>query len=150
MVRKRLTQTERFAAVILDLKRGNGEPFIARADAKTMTAQQIVDCFKKLTNEAHVVPHAIGGSAHPSNMTIMETEQHLKETRTIDIPQIAQTKRIEKQHAAFRARILAKTDGDVQKIDVRKGKKWPSRPFAKRPDGVKTKWPKRSFSKRAG
>ena len=130
--RKKLSRTERYAAVILDLKRGTGEPFVSREDAKHMTALEIIERFESMTQDAHIVPHAIGGSAHPSNMTIMDTPQHRDETRKIDIPQIAKTKRVEKDYAEHRRIMLAKTGTEETFPPKKQKRKIPSRPFPKR------------------
>jgi hypothetical protein len=49
-----------------------------------------------------------------------------------DVTEIARTKRIAKDTEAFRQRILAKSDPDIELPPDRKKKRWPSRPFPKR------------------
>jgi hypothetical protein len=130
--RRPLSRTERFAAVILDLKTGTGKPIIDRQAAKTMTAKEIVEEFERRTQDEHIVPHAIGGPTHPSNMQIIVAEDHAPKTK-IDVREIAKTKRIMKKEEEFRARILAKSgQAEPEPKPQKFKKKWPSRPFPKR------------------
>ena len=130
--RKHFSRAARYAAVILDLKRGDGRPFIDRDRAKQMTANEIIEEFESLTIDAHVVAHALGGSTHPTNMTIMEKERHDRETRKIDIPAIAKTKRLAKSHTAHQSAMDAKNSvaADASKNDTQKRRQWQSRPMA--------------------
>jgi hypothetical protein len=53
--------------------------------------------------------------------------------RGADVTEIARTKRIAKDTAAFRQRMLAKTDPDVEVEQPKRSKKsWPKRPFQSR------------------
>jgi hypothetical protein len=131
--RRPLNRTERFAAVILDLKTGTGLPIIDRQRAKGMTAKEIVEEFEKRTHDEHIVPHAIGGPTHPANMQIIVHEDHAPKTK-IDVREIAKTKRIMKEQEAFRARMLVKV-GQGETIEEAKAKR-------------KYKWPKRKMQSR--
>lgn len=52
--------------------------------------------------------------------------------RGADVTEIARTKRISKETEAFRQRILAKSDPEVEPPPDRKKTRWPKRPFPKR------------------
>lgn len=107
--RKKPTLSERYAAVLLDLKFGDGRAVIDREAAKHMTPLEIIDSFESTIQFDHGVHASIGGSNHPTNLTPRHPSAHKVKTDKIDIPQIAKTKRIEKDQQEFRNRILAKS-----------------------------------------
>lgn len=139
MKRKAVNRTERFAAVILGLKRGDGSPIIDREAAKTMTAKEIVERFEALTQDDHVVHVAIDGDNHPTNLTIMPTAEHGEKTATRDIPQIAKTRRLSKAHEAFRAAMLAKHGQEVAETVTVPKSRWGRRPM---PGSKESGWKK--------
>lgn len=126
--RKRLTKSERYASVILQLKRGDGSPAIDRDVAKTMTADEIIAAFEASVQFDHTVPVAIGGNNHPTNVTAIDPAEHRAKTAKTDVPQIAKTKRIAAAEAAFRGRVLAKSGQSVEE-NATKRSRWPSRKF---------------------
>lgn len=132
--RKKITVTERYAAVILDLRRGDGTPVVDREAAKHLTAGEIVSMFESALNFDHGVYAAFGGSSHPTNITPRTIADHKAKTSK-DITAIAKAKRIAKQHEEFRTRLLAKSGlaDDVAKTDTASTKsrsKWATRPMA--------------------
>lgn len=126
--RRRLTLTERYASVILDLKRGNGTPFIERERAKHLTAGEIVEEFEARIQFDHVVPVAIDGSNHPTNVTAMETARHREKTSRRDIPQIAKSKRIARSRARHETAMAGKANHapGVAKMNAKARSVWPT------------------------
>jgi len=140
--RKALTRTERFAAVILDLKIGTGEPFIDRERAKGMTAEDIVAEFEARTQDEHIVPVSIARDLgwprtkinHPANMQIITPAEHAPKTKK-DVTAIAKSKRISKEQEAFRQRLLRKDslEPNVEETPTKPRAKIQSRGFSKLP-----------------
>jgi hypothetical protein len=93
--RRHINKDTKIAACLLELfeRRGYGIPF---REAQGMTVAAIL----ARVQWAHAVPHALGGSIHPTNLTPMPTAQHREETRKKDIPAIAKSKRIQRKRAA--------------------------------------------------
>lgn len=139
--RKKPTLSERYAAVILDLKFGNGESVVNREKAKHLTAGEIIEEFESVLQFDHGIHVAIDGTNHPTNLTPRLTADHREKTNKIDIPQIAKTKRITKAQAEFQRKILAKAGlaDDVEKTETKPASRWPqgrklqSRGFPKKP-----------------
>jgi len=73
-------------------------PIISYAEAKTLTADQIIARF----HFDHGIAHAHDGPAEPWNLTPLPIEDHRIKTATIDIPRIAKSKRIQKREAGIR------------------------------------------------
>lgn len=109
MTRKKPTLSERYASVILTLTWGNGLSVIDRESAKGKEASDIIREFESMINFDHGIHVAIDGTNHPTNLTPMLIADHREKTNKIDIPQIAKTKRIQKEHEEFRRKILAKS-----------------------------------------
>ena len=124
MRRKRPTLTELLAATLLELKYADGRSVIDREAAKKMTAKEICAQFEF----DHAVHVAIGGNNHPTNLTPRLPAAHAEKTNKIDKPQIAKTKRLEEEQAAFRRRLLQKTAVEPPTPE-RKKQKIPSRPL---------------------
>jgi hypothetical protein len=145
--RKSVSRLERYAAVILHLKRGDGRPFIEHEAAKHMTAAEIVETFESLTHDEHRVPVAIGGTNHPTNLDFMTPQEHAPKTK-IDVREIAKTKRIAKRQEEFRRRLLAKTEASTPRDVAKPRRAWSSRPLPgtkasgvrKRMSGKTEKW----------
>ena len=120
--------TEKLASALLiiaDLK-GDGIPF---DHAKQMTAEQICS----LVQWDHENRYANGGSTHPTNITPRWILEHREKTAKIDVPQIYKGRRLEKAHAEFRNRLLAKTEATEAPADRPKRKyKWPKRKLESR------------------
>lgn len=113
---------------------------IPREHLKEMTTEQVLS----LVHIDHdPVPVAVAVSIgwtpeqynHPSNLSIRAILDHREKTAKRDIPAIAKSDRVEEAHAAFRQKVLAKTDGSVEQPAEKRRAKIPSRPFstAKRP-----------------
>ena len=147
MTRKALTRDERHAAAILMITRGDGTPIVTRAEAKAMTAKEIIEVFASRTNVEHIVPHALTANNHPSNIQYLTPDEHAPKTKR-DVTEIAKTKRISKKQAEFRQRLLAKSDSDVEVSTTRTGPKLRSRGFQKPPEGRRHKWGSRKMGRR--
>jgi hypothetical protein len=138
--RRQLSRTERYAMVILELKRGGGEPIIPRDRAKGMTADQIVAEFEAITQNDHITPRAMGGSDHVSNMQPLLEGEHAVKTKG-DVKNIAKTRRITPRQEAFRRAMLAKAgqvEGDEPQRRKKKGRPMPGSrdsPFRKKING---------------
>jgi len=117
MTRKAISIHEKLAATLLMLTDGNGRPLIEREQAKSLSAKEITSRF----DFDHAVHVAIKGSNHPTNLTPRLRAEHREKTARVDVPQIAKTKRITKEHEAFQSRLLAKT-GQTEDAGVRKRK----------------------------
>lgn len=131
MKRKDPNLTIKLAAALLTMRRcvktltgERWELIISHEEAKTLTAEQIVARFQF---DHYPIPHAQGGPAEPWNLTPTLTPEHREKTAKIDIPQIAKTKRISKDHEAFRARLLTPRDERPAKQS-----RWAKRPFPSR------------------
>ena len=149
--RKRLIRAERYAAVILELKRGTGEYLIPRDRAKSMSVEEIIAEYERFTHADHIVPVAvardIGWSTeqinHPANIQIIPIEDHAEKTAR-DIPAIAKGKRIAASEAVRRAAMAAKAglepETEAPAKRRRKGPKLQGRAFPKAPAGTRWDW----------
>ena len=97
------------------------DPVIPHDVAKQLTAKQII---RRFHFDHYPVPHAHGGSDHPSNLTPLPVIDHRTKTAKIDIPMIAKTKRVAAAHKDFVLRTL----GPVKRRE-RTGSRWPKRKF---------------------
>lgn len=70
---------------------------------------------------------ADGGEDAHFNLRVRPIPEHREKTAKIDVPQIAKSRRLRADQEQFRARLLAKQQGEE-----RKPSKWPSRPFSQR------------------
>ena len=91
--------------------------------AKKMGADQILSHVQWHHSEYH----AQDGSDEHWNIEPMLIQAHRERTAKIDIPQIAKTKRLAKEHEEFRRRMLLPRDERPPQRS-----RWPSRPFPKR------------------
>lgn len=91
--------------------------------ARQMSSGEIYSLFEF----DHGIHDAIGGPYKHWNLTARFIPEHRIKTRTKDIPQIAKTKRITKEQAAFRQRMLAKSGvaDDVEKTETKPKSAWP-------------------------
>jgi len=106
--------------------------------ARQMSSGEIYSLFEF----DHGIHKSIGGPDKHWNLTARFIPEHRIKTRTKDIPQIAKTKRIVKDHADFQRKILAKSGvaSDVAETKTKprsawpKGRKLQSRGFPKKPN----------------
>lgn len=106
MTRRAPNASEKIAAALLQIKRGDGswlipEPLRSSGDTKAICSAVQWD---------HGVPHAIGGGTDPGNMRPMTPQDHAQKTKR-DVASIAKGKRLAKAQEEFRARLLGKTAG---------------------------------------
>jgi hypothetical protein len=97
------------------------DPVIPHDVAKQLTAKQII---RRFHFDHYPVPHAHGGSDHPSNLTPLPVVVHRTKTAKIDIPMIAKTKRVTAARKDFVRRVL----GPVKR-KKRHASRWPKRKF---------------------
>jgi len=117
---------EKLAAVLRDLmveEDGKLVRAIPLEHAKQMTARELMSLFEW----DHGIHKAIGGPDKHWNYTARLIPEHRIKTRKKDIPQIAKTKRIEKDHAEFQRKILAKSGvaSDVSETQTKPRSAWP-------------------------
>jgi hypothetical protein len=109
------------------LKRGTGELLIPEPLRSKGSAAEIC----RYVDWHHWNHYALGGTTDPRNISPLSPEEHNERTAKIDVPAIAKAKRLEKKEAAFRQRILDKSNGLAAAKKDRKNK-IPSRPFPKK------------------
>lgn len=124
--RKSPNLTIKLASALLRIKRGDGW-LIPEPHRSLGTAEEIC----ALVQWDHVVLHAHGGPLTPQNLDPMLTADHREKSRS-DTSKAAKSKRISAKHEAFRARMLAKLQSDVDDIKAGKPKaKIANRGFSK-------------------
>ena len=123
--RKYIGLEVRLAAALLGYQRWGWAAPIPFQQSKTMTAKQIIRCF---TFDHYPIPHAHGGSDHPSNLCPRLCAVHKIKTATVDIPMIAKVKRVSDAHKDFVRWVL----GPVKR-KKRHTSRWPKRKFRSRP-----------------
>lgn len=104
-------------------------PVIPRDKSKHMTAGEIIAMFEW----NHIVHHAIGGSDHPSNIEPLLAPEHRAVTAARDIPQIAKTKRIARQHQEHKIAVEGKISAEPVVAETATStlrSPWKSRPWA--------------------
>ena len=101
--RRAPNKTEREAACLLMLKRGN-EWLIPEPLRSKGTAEEIC----KSVQYHHEFPDALGGTTDPRNMTPMLKPDHQVETVTRTIPTIAHSRKQAEAQEEFRRRMLVK------------------------------------------
>jgi hypothetical protein len=130
MSKARIPTKVKWAAALLAIRHevdGRLVPCISYAEAKTLTADQIIARF----DHHHVILEHFGGVTEPWNIQPMLRPEHRKRTAKLDVPAIAKGKRITKKEAAHKARMAEK----LLLVDVRGDMadrpkpKWPSRPM---------------------
>ena len=125
--RRHISLKIKLAAALLQMRRatpdGRWVLIIPHEQAKRMTADQVIALFHF---DHYPIPHAHGGPDEPWNLDPLPIAEHQEKTAKRDVPAIAKTKRLSKEHEEFRKRMLAPRD----ERPVRKSK-WASRPFAK-------------------
>lgn len=144
--RKRISLTERYAAVICMLRDDSGKTLFDRDVAARLTAREIVAAFEYGREWDHYTPLAMGGTNHPVNLQPLTKDEHLTKTRR-DIATIAKSKRIKASTARHRAKMIAKVGQDSEEPAPaeRRKKSIPSRPFPNPPPGAKFDWKRRKY-----
>jgi hypothetical protein len=113
--RKHVSLKTKLAAALLQMTRhtlhasgGCGvTPIIPFSEAQRMTEDQIIALFHF---DHYPIPHAQGGPDAPWNLVPTLRPEHAEKTAKIDIPQIAKTKRLSREHEEFRQRLLTPRD----------------------------------------
>lgn len=127
MKRAHIGLKTKLAAALLHMKRyhlGRWENIITHEEAKTLTADEIIARFHF---DHFPIPHAEGGTDHPSNLDPVLIADHQEKTAKIDVPGIAKRKRVSKAHEEFQRRMLVpRADRELKKS------KWAKRPFQQR------------------
>jgi predicted acylesterase/phospholipase RssA len=103
---------------------GGWTKIIPFSQAQRMTDDEIIACFHF---NHFPIPHSQGGPDCAWNLDPMPVAEHQEVTAKKDIPQIAKTKRLAREHEEFRQRMLTPRDERPAKRS-----KWASRPFPKR------------------
>jgi hypothetical protein len=112
MTRKKPTMAEKLDAALLALMEAKGLDYDREA-VKGLPAGAVASWFEV---DHYPIPVANGGSNHPTNLVPRLKAEHREKTARKDIPMIAKGKRISKDHEAFRQRMLAKLQTDVDAI----------------------------------
>jgi hypothetical protein len=136
MKRKHVSLKVKLASALLKMLKADDagvlRPVIPFEEAKTLTADQIISRFHF---NHYPIPHACGGPDEPWNLDPEPVEYHREITAKIDIPRIAEEKRIIKKQAAHQAAMESKLTGEAS-TSIRskwpKGRKLQSRPFSQR------------------
>jgi len=115
--RKEPTLRAKLAAAIRELFK------IPHEHAKLMTEDQILS----LVEWHHIVYHTDTADDSHHNLEPMLIKAHKERTAKIDVPQIAKTRRISKQHEEFQRRLLTPRDERPPKKS-----RWPKRKFTSR------------------
>lgn len=100
--RKHISLKVKLAAALL-----KAYPAIPHEEAKKLTADQIIARFHF---DHWPIPHAHGGPDEPWNLVPLPVDEHRHKTAKKDVPQIAKTKRITREHEEFRKRLLTPRD----------------------------------------
>lgn len=130
MRRKKISASARLATLLCTLVRPDGTKLIPD-EVKAKGVKAIL----AHVEWDHIVPVAFGGDNHPTNLQPLSKEEHAAKT-SIDVKNIAKSKRISKDHEEFRRRILAKAGQGEPPASRKFKRKWPSRPFASRQRGM--------------
>ncbi len=114
--RRALNKTERIAAALLQIKRGD-EWLIPEPLRSTGTAEQIAASVEW----DHKFLKTWGGDESPQNMQPLTPEEHKAKTRR-DIRNVARANRIAKKQEEFRRQLLAKETGELTYVKPGKRK----------------------------
>lgn len=112
--RKPPSTDEMVSALLLQLWELQGDP-VPPEVAKMMSAYQIVQVARVQWD--HRIPLAMGGAHHPTNLQPLSKPAHAEKTKR-DVKAIAKSKRLEKEHAEFRRRMLAKAGRDDNSFEA--------------------------------
>lgn len=114
LTRKAPNLTIKLASALLRIKNADGSYLIPEPHRSSGTAESIC----RLVDFDHAVLHAHGGGIEPQNLYPMLRSEHREKSRG-DTTKAAKSKRISADHEAFRARMLAKLQGDVEEVMTR-------------------------------
>lgn len=125
--RKYISMEERLAAALRQMLHADPEtgvisPAIPYAEAKAMTAKQVIARFEL----AHGIAHALMGPDKHWNLTYTFKAKHRRDTAKIDQPAIAKVKRLSTAQKEFRRTVLKPSKAMKRK---RPASRWPKRPF---------------------
>ena len=98
--------------------------FLTHDEAKDLSEDQVLSL---IAWDHDPIPHVHGGPDAHYNLVPRLISVHREKTAKIDVPQIAKTNRISKDHEDFRRRLMAPRDERPPKPS-----RWGSRPFPKR------------------
>jgi hypothetical protein len=128
MKRGHISLKTKLAAALLQMRRatpdGRWVLIIPHEEAKRMTADAIIALFQF---DHWPILHTDGGPDEPWNLDPRLRPEHAEKTAKKDIPQIAKTKRITREHEEFQRLLLTPRAERPPKKS-----KWASRPFQKR------------------
>lgn len=126
-VRGHISLTTKLAAALRDLLK------IPYEHAKAMSAEQILS----LVQWQHIVPHALDGSDEHWNLEPLLIGAHREITAKVDIPRIAKTKRVEREHEDFVRRMLTPRDERPERKSRWGSRGWPKRKMSRGKKGSK-------------
>lgn len=98
--------------------------FLTHDEAKALSEDQVLSL---VAWDHDPIPHVHDGPDVHWNLVPRLIPGHREKTAKIDIPVIAKTKRISKEHLDFQRRMLTPREDREPKKS-----RWPSRPFSKR------------------
>lgn len=140
--RRRPNMTERLAATLLLIKRGE-EWLIPEPLRSTGSPAEIV----KFVEWDHKHMHAMGGDESPQNMQPLSEEEHKAKTKR-DVARLAKERRQAKKHEEARRKMLARETGELEYVKAGKRKSQCEYTrlkhlFRRKPNGsVVPRWPK--------
>lgn len=114
MRRKKMSYSARLAAALCSMIKEDGSPLIPQS-----VRDQGVKAILAHIQWDHIVPVAVGGGNHPSNLQPLTKEDHLVKTKR-DVKEIAKGKRIQREQEEFRRRLLAKQTGEEAEATPRR------------------------------
>lgn len=130
MNRRALPLKVKLASALLQTLRDDGTGKLVRViphdEAKRMSAEAVISRFHF---DHDPIPHSQGGPDEAWNITPRLADEHRAKTAKVDIPRIAKDKRLTRDQAEFRARLLAKATGEDPPEQRRDKRKIPPRPF---------------------
>lgn len=117
MKRAHITLRTKLAAAIATM-------FLTHDEAKALSEDQVLSL---VVWDHDPIPHAHGGEDAHYNLVPRLIPGHREKTAKVDVPMIARTARISKEHEEFQRRLLTPRDERPPKKS-----RWQSRPFPKR------------------
>lgn len=118
--RRAPNKTEREAACLLMLKRGDGTWLIPEPTRSKGTAEEICASVQY----HHEFPDALGGNTDPRNLTPLTKPDHAVETSTRTIKTITHSRKQEEAEADFRRRLLVKGQAVAEPKEERRRRRF--------------------------